>query len=616
MSNRWNLRILPGVIPVVLVLALLLTGCQPNYTIVTVTADAVSVQPTPELPTEEPPPTATLVPPTEVPPTEVPTEVPTEAPVEDSTLPPAEEITTPTPQPVAALPMERGELFATSGQCAVCHTMNTDAAGNDVAFDSQWRSSMMANSGRDPYWQAGVRNEVLQNPGYADFIEDKCTTCHMPMARFTRYTHEEQGILLDEAGFANPEHDLHILAMDGISCTLCHQIEPDNFGMEESFSGQYAIDMDTPEGERLAYGRFEVSETNAIVMQGSSGYIPVQADHVQESELCGTCHTLYTPTIDYEGEIAGEFAEQMVYPEWLNSAYSETDSCQDCHMPAADSPVALSITSPQDLRDPYTQHIFVGANFYMPDLLHRYPELGMMASRDHVDATIAQVMDQLQNETAMLSVDALALDGSTLTADVTVTSLVGHKFPTSYPARRTWLHVTVTDAAGAVVFESGAFTPEGAIVGNDNDADGTLYEPHYTVISSPDEVQIYEAIMSDVNGAPTTTLLLGAGYLKDNRLLPDGFDKANAHEDFQVWGAAETDADFIGGSDRLQYVIDTGEAQGPFTVTVDMLYQSIAYRWAHNLAEHDSLETNRFLAYYIDMPSPAGFVTSTTATTE
>lgn len=587
-------------LPVLVLLVLILAACQPNYQVVPVSPTPSPPPPPTEVPPTEVPPTA--VPPTAIPPTEVP---PTEA---------------PTSEPVSAAPMllpaERAEFFSTSGVCAVCHVNMTDEAGNDVSLDSQWRSSMMANAARDPYWQAGVRNEVLMNPGYADFIEDKCTTCHMPMAQFTATIQDGQGVLLGEEGFANAEHPLHTLAMDGISCALCHQFEEENLGTVESFSGHYEIGTSLPTGERLAYGPFDVTENNKIVMQAASGFIPEQAAHIQESEVCGVCHTLHTPTIDLNGEIVGEFAEQMVYPEWEYSAYRETDSCQDCHMPVAEGGVMLSITG-GDLRSPFNQHIFVGANFYMPDLLRRHREELMLNATDaHVDQTIALVMDQLQNRTATLAIDYAVISDDLLTADVTVTSLVGHKFPTSYPSRRTWLHVTVRDGAGEIVFESGAFNPDGAIVGNDNDADAALYEPHYAVISAPEEVQIYEAVMGDVTGAPTTTLLRGAGYLKDNRLLPDGFDKAGAPEDFQVWGLALEDEDFTGGSDIVRYEVALGEAQGPFTVEAELLYQSIAYRWAHNLAQHDSFETNRFLSYYTESPSPAAVVTSTSASIE
>ena len=73
--------------------------------------------------------------------------------------------------------------------------------------------------------------------------------------------------------------------------------------------------------------------------------------------------------------------------------------------------------------------------------------------------------------------------------------------------------------------------PMAVSVGVDADADRATFEPHYDLITSPDQVQVYEAIMGNNLNEVTYTLLRGADYLKDNRLLPQGFDKATAPSD-------------------------------------------------------------------------------------
>ena len=57
--------------------------------------------------------------------------------------------------PGLSLPTDRGDYFAGSGLCVVCHTQMVDEAGMDVSIDTDWRSTMMANAARDPYWQIG-----------------------------------------------------------------------------------------------------------------------------------------------------------------------------------------------------------------------------------------------------------------------------------------------------------------------------------------------------------------------------------------------------------------------------------------------------------------------------
>jgi hypothetical protein len=156
----------------------------------------------------------------------------------------------------------------------------------------------------------------------------------------------------------------------------------------------------------------------------------------------------------------------------------------------------------------------------------------------------------------------------------------------------------VLDANGEVVFESGAVDSQGAIQGNDNDLDPLRYEPHYLVIDSSDQVQIYEAIMVNSDGQVTTTLLRGAEYLKDNRLLPAGFDKLQADVDIAVRGAAFDDEDFEGGGDLLGLDIDLVGAKEPFILEVELLYQSIAFRWAENFRAYQAKEPERFVRYY------------------
>jgi hypothetical protein len=223
-----------------------------------------------------------------------------------------------------------------------------------------------------------------------------------------------------------------------------------------------------------------------------------------------------------------------------------------------------------------------------------------------------QTLKLLQGHTATIDLEGISSDGSTLTTEVVVRTMTGHKFPTAYPSRRAWIHLALQDASGNVLFESGAVNLDGSIAGNDNDADPSSYEPHYLSIDSPEQVQIYEAIMGNTEGQPTTTLLAGAVYLKDNRLLPAGFDKSAVEPDIAAYGAAAEDADFDSAMDRILYTINLEGAQGPLTLTAELLYQSLGYRWAENLRQHDSPEAARFLGYYAQFPNQAVVVASAT----
>jgi hypothetical protein len=149
---------------------------------------------------------------------------------------------------------------------------------------------------------------------------------------------------------------------------------------------------------------------------------------------------------------------------------------------------------------------------------------------------------------------------------------------------------------------------DGSIQGNDNDADGTRFEPHYHEITNGDQVEIYEPILKDSDGHVTTGLAAAVGYLKDTRLLPLGFEKRTADKDIAVIGEAAADPNFDDGSDLVRYSISLGNAEGPFHVEAELWYQPIGFRWAHNLETYRAAEPQRFLRYYDQNPGATAIV--------
>jgi hypothetical protein len=542
--------------------------------------------------------------------TPLPTQAPTLPPAPTSTPPPTATIApaaTDSEQDDiregAPLPAKKSELFSTSGSCSICHTNMTSESGEVISLDYTWRGSMKANSARDPYFLASVRSEVNEFPELAATIEDKCATCHMPMARVMAFESAEMVRIFGEQGFLSPENDLHLFAVDGVSCALCHQIQETGLGNDSSYSGGFVIDTLTEKPERVIYGPYTADAAEASLMQSSSGFVPVKSEHLSRAALCATCHTLYTPFIDSSGNIAGEFPEQMPFFEWYYSDFRRTQTCQDCHMPEVEGGVRISNLS-QTLRSPFSKHSFVGGNAYMLGILDEFgEEIGVTASEEHFEDAISRTLDQLENDTAQIEVTNTQLLGNRVIADVVVSNLAGHKFPTGFPSRRTWIHVRLEDGSGNLLFESGAFSDDGRIVGNANDEDPDQYEPHYDGIIQPDQVQIYEAILRDTENNVTTQLLRAAGYLKDNRLIPSGFEKGAPYEDIAVRGRARDDVNFLDGADQIQYSMAFDAAERPLSLTVQLVYQTIGYRWAENLRGRDGDEISRFINYYDAIPN-------------
>lgn len=503
-------------------------------------------------------------------------------------------------------------LFTTSGHCISCHSQVKAPDGEDISIGYLWRASVMANSSRDPYWQASIRRETMDHPQAAAAIEDKCATCHMPMQRFQANAEGLRGQALkylasisSGAAAVEPEAKLEdasdpkaALAADGVSCALCHQIQPGNFGKEESFDGGFLIDLVRKPEERLMFGPLDDPDPGRRrLMNSSTSYIPVKGDHIRDSALCATCHTLLTTALDDKGNVVGSLPEQVPYQEWQHSEYAEKQSCQSCHMPeiAGQAP-ATSIHA--QMHEGLRRHTFVGGNAFLLRMLKdNREELGVVATAAELEESARRSEALLAEQTADLTIDGLRQEGGRLQFRVNVASRTGHKLPTGYPARRVWLHVTVKDGQGRTIFESGAPRPDGSIVGNDNDDDALKFEPHYARITEPGQVQVYESVMGDFRGRPTTGLVYGSHYLKDNRLLPRGFDKGTAEERIRVIGSAREDADFRGGGDALTYDVPASSS-GPFNVTAELLYESIGFRWARNLEGYDAHEPRRFLGYY------------------
>jgi hypothetical protein len=488
--------------------------------------------------------------------------------------------------------------FRTSDRCVACHNGLKTPSGEDISIGFDWRASIMANSSRDPYWQGSVRRESIDHPEAKAAIENECSTCHMPLTHFTAQAEGKQAEVFSHL----PLSDVTSKdgpAADGVSCSVCHQIEKARLGTPESFNGNVVFASTGDAHDRPEYGPFDVDHGHQRVMQSSTnGMVPTLAAHIRDAALCGSCHTLKTQALSAGGKEAGSLPEQMPYVEWLHSDYVKKQTCQDCHMPAVTQPVAVTaVFGP--LRDGMHRHVFVGGNFLLEQMLHDYHDsLHAEAPAEELQRGAALTEEFLRTQAARVSLEKVDVGGGQLSVAVRVQNLTGHKLPTAYPSRRAWLHVVVTDGSGRTVFESGALHADGSIEGNVNDEDPHRYEPHFTEITDPEQVEIFEPILKDQQGQVTTGLLSAVGYLKDNRLLPDGFDKRTAEPDIAVVGKALGDPNFTGGASLIRYVVDTHGAEGPFHVKAELWYQPVGYRWAHNLAPYTAAEPQRFVHYY------------------
>lgn len=489
------------------------------------------------------------------------------------------------------IPIQPGEYFLPSFRCKGCHgydsagLANIVEGGMDVNLVDRWESSMMAMSAVDPFWRAKVSHEILVNPGHSGPLQDKCTSCHAPMGRYTRFFHNE-----GHYGLADIDGDS--LGVDGVSCAGCHTISP-TVGL--TFSGEIPFDT----FPHVIYGPF--TDPHVGPMQLYEGYTPTFSAHMDESRVCSSCHTLITETADLSGNATGgEFVEQATYHEYLNSSFPANDiKCQTCHMPQIEEPIIIANGfSGLTPRAPFNQHTFEGANFYMLQLIKQNKQqIGVTVEDVKFDSTIAATKRMLKNRSVGFELfsDSVTLD--TAYFRVRIENKAGHKFPSGYPSRRAVLQFVVFDENNDTLFKSGIFTPTFRVNNED-----PQFEAHHNIINQSGVSQIYEMVMGDVNSDFTSVLERGAVLLKDNRIPPLGFTTQHyTYDTVRVSADALADVDFnkvnsVEGSatDFVHFHVPVTGYTGNIKVKTTLFYQTLPPKWLDEMFNFNSTEINAF----------------------
>lgn len=494
----------------------------------------------------------------------------------------------------AAKPAKSASAFLPAARCALCHdhspraTALTTASGDDASPHGLWKATPMAQSFRDPYWRAQVAREVEAAPAARAAIEELCTRCHAPAAH-----HDARLANAPLASVADLAHDP--LATDGVTCTVCHQAQPENLGTPASFAGHLDI-----RPEKRIFGPFASPATGPMRMH--TGYTPTHGAHVSSSALCGACHTLHTA----HAPNADAFLEQAPYLEWRNSVYSDeagrtasSRTCQECHMPDLGAMKIAHNPGGRDFniatRAPVRGHAFVGGNALLLDLFAEHgAALGADVAKAAFERMAAATRAQLAHATAKLELKDVKRADGRLAFDVAIENLTGHKFPSGYPSRRAWLALEVRSGS-TTVFASGAPDEKGRIPVLEDELDTR----HVDQVSLATDVPIYEMLANDADGKRTTSLARMAKLAKDTRLLPRGWRADGPHADETRPVGVDGDPDFAAGGDVVHASIALPkDASGKLTVIARLYYQPIPPAWADALRASKTEEAKAFLALY------------------
>lgn len=551
------------------------------------------------------------------------------------------------------------QQFLTSDQCGGCHDATGTIGGTgrpdiptmlypnalqtcdpgsnpptnckvNVSPNGEWRYSLMGLSGRDPIFLAQLETERTIHPqlsgkaSAADFIDDTCLRCHGVMGE-RQYKIDTNGGLLTHESLSDPTSRYGALARDGVSCLGCHHIAADGLGTEETYTGQFKVGPATE-----LYGPYAQAAT--LPMQNAIGVKPQFASQVQSSLLCSSCHTIFLPVYDKNGNQPSDengapkiSHEQTTFLEWVNSNFADNgtnpQSCQDCHMPRQYKGQTLAFnianieddTFPPELfrapddqiqltkRTDFARHTLLGINLFALEMFGEYrSELGLYASNPLLPGfaatdtyssqyTAINSAVEVASDTATVKVISVQNTGTTLQADVQVVNLAGHSFPSGVSFRRAFLEFRVLDAAGNTLWVSGQTSNDGVILDNAGNPlvteffapDQQVYQPHYNQanpITRDDEVQIYEELALNPEGQLTTSFLALDQVVKNNRLLPQGWSANGPFADMTKPVGVNGDPNYSDGSGSsvVRYAIPlSSQLANAASVVATLYYQSI-----------------------------------------
>ncbi|MCA9540311.1 MAG: hypothetical protein KC620_15540, partial [Myxococcales bacterium] len=512
---------------------------------------------------------------------------------------------------------DRRSQFLTSDQCEGCHSgggrgqlklpnmlVEVDGTQMDLTPWAEWGASPMGLAGRDPIFHAQLeleRNIGRSQPGLAnilDCIDNTCLHCHgAPGARQYNIDTVGEGPADDPcAAFLPPkservatDYDGKLftqemvfawrderpdlaryggLARDGINCTVCHHIADkalDPANLPRTFTGNYRVG---PPNE--IFGPFPNPQSKEDVlpapMRNALAITPRYGEQIAQSELCGTCHTVFLPVFDDTGALAGTAYEQTTYLEWLLSDFAAQggQSCQECHLGDTygeqQHPLRTGIANVQNTRypkadfllpakdvdnpdRPYRRHQLYGLNAFLNAFFQQFPLLLGIRQQDYMNASVRAplltgretVLDVARRQTADVQVGAPAWQEGTLVIPVTVVNKSGHALPSGVGFRRLFIELLVLDADDQPIWASGRTNDMGVLLAGLTEtplptetwqagADGLPFQPHYQRITGDDQVQIYEEINQSQALTFTSSFIHRYWLIKDNRLRPRGWN--------------------------------------------------------------------------------------------
>jgi hypothetical protein len=301
-------------------------------------------------------------------------------------------------------------VFRDPETCRPCHPDHV----------AEWEGTMHAYAEQDPLFVA------IDNIFQSDFDGQGgqfCTQCHTVPG----FLGNETQVTMTANGFQQITPGLSAIAQHGVSCDVCHSA----VALDAPFNGQLAF---VPDGS--VHGPLDDP-------MATDAHVNVESDLHKTGNICVGCHNTQLPIA------AAPVPLEQTANEWQMYKQSGGDKeCQDCHMPSSTGVAAVGGPT----RTVHA-HTFVGTDIALID---GFPD----------ESTQQMLVEQMLQSSATLT-DALVQDGSGVTSGMSSSTqnLAGHAIPSGVTSeRRLWLEVTVTNAGGAVVYQTGMLDANGDLM--------------------------------------------------------------------------------------------------------------------------------------------------------
>lgn len=221
---------------------------------------------------------------------------------------------------------------------------------------------------------------------------------------------------------------------------------------------------------------------------------------------------------------------------------------EDQSYPEADNRADLELITVRFREEGYSRHRLQGLNIFLAEMFQQFNDILGVRLTDYetgtkgLDFAIDNFVQQAKQRTATLRINNFTIENNELSADVKITNLTGHRYPSGVGFRRAFVEFLVIDNSSGrkqILWGSGRTNGVGVIVdsvGNilpteflteyvENGDTLQHYQPHWQTITSQSQVQIYEELSKNAKARFTTSFTHRDYEMKDNRLVAEGWTK-------------------------------------------------------------------------------------------